>query len=221
MAMNVVITGANRGIGLSFCKIYNDKGYNVIGVCRGSNADLEAVADRVIDNIDISNAEDCSRLSKELSETPIHILVNNAGILSRQVLGSINYDELEQQFNVNASGTLRVTEALLNNLSDDAKIAIITSRMGSVADNPSGGPYGYRMSKAAVNAAGKSLAVDLKPNGIAVGIYHPGWVTTDMTNGTGDITPDQSADRLTGLIEKLDLSNTGTFWHSNGEVLPW
>ena len=93
--------------------------------------------------------------------------------------------------------------------------------MGSVADNEGGGMYGYRISKAALNAAAKSLANDLKPRGIPVGIYHPGLVSTDMIGGNGDIAPDEAASRLAKLIENLNLSNTGTFWHSNGEILPW
>ena len=100
-------------------------------------------------------------------------------------------------------------------------MAFITSRMGSVTDNSSGGRYGYRMSKAALNIAAVSMAHDLKPKGVAVAILHPGLVGTDMIGGVGDITPDQAADRLSQRIDQLNLSNTGTFWHSNGEILPW
>jgi NAD(P)-dependent dehydrogenase (short-subunit alcohol dehydrogenase family) len=116
---------------------------------------------------------------------------------------------------------LRITEGLINNFHETSKIAIITSRMGSIADNGSGRRYGYRMSKAALNAAGKSLAIDLEPKGVAVGIFHPGLVSTDMIGGNGDISADEAATRIAGLIDKLVISNSGTFWHSNGEVLPW
>jgi NAD(P)-dependent dehydrogenase (short-subunit alcohol dehydrogenase family) len=116
---------------------------------------------------------------------------------------------------------LRVTEALLGNLTADAKIAFITSRMGSIADNSSGGYYGYRMSKAALNAAATSLALDLKPRGIAVAILHPGYVQTAMVNFGGDISAEESAQRLSKRIEGLTLENSGNFWHSNGETLPW
>lgn len=221
MSQNIVITGANRGIGLSFSTLYKRQGANVIAVCRSSNDELDRVANIVIDGIDVSKVEDCNALFKKLADTKIDVLINNAGILSREVLGQIDYSAIEKQFQVNSVAPLRVTEGLRENFCSNGKVAIITSRMGSIADNSSGNSYGYRMSKAAVNAAGKSLAIDLKPQGIAVGIYHPGWVTTDMTGGTGEITPDQSAERLAGLIENLDLSNTGTFWHSNGEILPW
>lgn len=221
MTKNVVITGANRGIGLSLCRQYKTQGANVIAVCRNSNADLEHVADNIIEGIDVGNENDCKQLFQKLGGVKIDILINNAGILGREKLGQIDYAAVEKQFQINSVAPLRVTEGLIENLERDGKVAIITSRMGSIADNSSGNSYGYRMSKAAVNAASKSLAIDLKPKGIAVGIYHPGWVTTDMTGGTGEITPDQSAERLAGLIQTLDLSNTGTFWHSNGEILPW
>jgi NAD(P)-dependent dehydrogenase (short-subunit alcohol dehydrogenase family) len=221
MALTVVITGANRGIGLSLCKHYKAQGHTVYGVCRKSNSDLEYVADHVIDGIDISNEQDCHKLFEKLANTKIDLLINNAGILASETLGNLDFGTIEKQFQVNTVGTLRISAGLINNLTENAKIAIITSRMGSISDNTSGRSYGYRMSKAALNAAGKSLAIDLKPDGIYVGIYHPGWVTTDMTSGTGDISPEQSAQRLAKLIEKLDQSNTGTFWHSNGEILPW
>lgn len=221
MPLNVVITGANRGIGLSFCEHYKDLGFKVIGVCRTSNSKLDNIADIVIDGIDISKKDSCELLFEKLADVKIDILINNAGILSIEAFGQIDYETISNQFQVNAIGALRVTEGLNNNLTSNSKVAIITSRMGSIEDNDSGGFYGYRMSKAALNAAAKSLAIDMKNKEVAVGIFHPGYVTTDMTRGGGDISPDQSAERLALLIENLDMSNTGTFWHSNGEILPW
>jgi len=221
MSSTVLITGANRGIGLSLCQYYKNLGHKVYGVCRSSTPQLEQTADVVLDGIDIGKAEDCRQLFQEMSGVTIDVLVNNAGILINQTLGQIDFDILEQQFQVNAMGALRVTEGLLDNLGKGAKVAIITSRMGSIADNGSGGSYGYRMSKAALNAAGKSLALDLKPKGIAVAILHPGLVGTEMIGGKGDLTPDQAAKQLADRIEALDLSNSGTFWHSNGDILPW
>lgn len=218
---NVVITGANRGIGLSMAQHFSNDGYSVIGVCRSGSDELSAVAKRVIDGIDVSTAEGCEKLASELMGINIDILINNAGILSDEIFGELDFDRMEKQFQVNTLGVLRVTEALRHNLSSGSKVAIITSRMGSVADNTSGGRYGYRMSKAAVNMAGMSLSRDLKPLGIAVGLFHPGYVMTGMTGGRGEITPEVSGGRLKGLIEKLDLSNSGSFWHSNGEALPW
>ncbi|KAG2434095.1 hypothetical protein HXX76_007822 [Chlamydomonas incerta] len=133
---------------------------------------------------------------------------------------------LREQFEVNSLGPLRTFLALQDKLTDHAKVCIITSRMGSIEDNGSGGDYGYRMSKAAVNMAGKTLALDLKQRGIAVGILHPGFVATDMTakyhGMDGVIGAEESAADLVKIIEeKLDLGTTGTFWHRNGSVLPW
>ena len=221
MSLNVVVTGANRGIGLSFCQYYHNQNFNVFGVCRQSSSELNESATKVIENVDIASPEACKFLFNELSEIKIDILINNAGILTNESLTNMNYDSILKQFNVNTLGALRVTEGCLNNLHQGSKVVVITSRMGSVADNQGGGMYGYRISKAGLNAAAKSLANDLKPRGIPVGIYHPGLVSTDMIGGNGDISPDEAASRLAKLIENLNLSNTGTFWHSNGEMLPW
>ena len=130
-------------------------------------------------------------------------------------------DSIQNQIEVNTYGPLRVTEALQNNLSDNAKIAMITSRMGSVADNTSGGRYGYRMSKAALNIAAVSIAHDLSSRGVSIAIIHPGLVGTEMIGGYGDITPDQAAERIIQRIDELNLTTSGSFWHSNGEILPW
>ena len=148
----------------------------------------------------------------------------NAGVLEREKLGAIDsagFESLRHQFEVNALGPLRVAQALLDNLADGSKIAIMTSRMGSMADNDSGGYYGYRASKAAVNAIGRSLAVDLKPRGVAVYLLHPGYVATDMVGRSGDITPEVAAQRLVELVDRLSLEQSGSFRHSNGSELPW
>lgn len=221
MSKTVLITGANRGIGLSLCQYYQFKGDQVYAVCRSVSPQLESLGCSVIHGIDISVAADVERLKKQMNGIELDLLINNAGILRDEVLGEINFEQIEEQFRVNALGPLRITEALLGNLSSGSKIAFITSRMGSIADNSSGGRYGYRMSKCALNIAGMSLAMDLEEKGIAVGILHPGLVGTEMIGGYGDITPDQAAERLATRIDELDLGNTGTFWHSNGEELPW
>ncbi|WP_135075693.1 SDR family oxidoreductase [Terasakiella sp. SH-1] len=221
MALTVVVTGANRGIGLSFCKFYKAQGYNVIGVCRNSSTELDGIAQTVITGVDVSHAADRQKLFDQLCDVKIDLLINNAGILRNEILGQLDLETIEQQFQVNAVAPLAISEGLLDSLNRSAKIAIITSRMGSIADNGSGGRYGYRMSKAALNAAAKSLALDVQSRGITVGIYHPGLVGTEMIGGAGDITPDQAAERLAARIEELSLENTGAFYHSNGEELPW
>ena len=130
-------------------------------------------------------------------------------------------ESFKRMFEVNSLGPLLVTHALMGNLSKGSKVGLVTSRKGSIADNDSGGSYAYRMSKSALNAAGKSLSIDLKPQGIAIAILHPGWVRTDMTGHGGLINTDESVNGLLKRMDALDLSNSGTFWHTNGEELPW
>ncbi|MDC0611395.1 SDR family oxidoreductase [Vibrio sp.] len=221
MSQIAVITGANRGIGLELTKHYVEMGWKVYAVCRQASPALEELDVMVINNIDVSDAESVAQLSKALAPYEIDLLINNAGILRDEQLGCLDYQSIEDQFVVNTLGPLRVTEALLGNMSKGSKIALVTSRMGSIADNSSGGRYGYRMSKAALNAAGKSLSIDLKPRGIAVAILHPGYVQTEMVGGRGNITAQEAAFSLIERINALSISTTGTFWHSNGEELPW
>jgi len=221
MSKTVVITGASRGIGLSFSQLYQERGYVVYAACRNASSQLAALGVNVIEGVDVTKPEGIQRLAAALDGIGIDLLINNAGILRDEVLGNIDQTTIRQQFETNALAPLLVTESLIGNLSAQAKVAFITSRMGSVTDNSSGGRYGYRMSKAALNIAAVSMAHDLKPKGVAVAILHPGLVGTDMIGGVGDITPDQAADRLSQRIDQLNLSNTGTFWHSNGEILPW
>lgn len=221
MSKVAVITGANRGVGLALANELKNKGYDIIGVCRAFSEELDAVASRVIDGIDVTDEASITRLSQELQGINVDLLINNAGLLDDNVLGSIELDSIRAQMEINAYAPLKVTEALLDNLSSGSKVALITSRMGSMADNTSGGRYGYRASKAALNAFGKSLAVDLAPQGISVAILHPGYVQTRMVNFGGLISPQESAQGLVARIDGLNLENSGTFWHSNGEELPW
>jgi len=221
MSPNVVITGANRGIGLSFCKRYLELGYSVYAVCRQAGPELPNLDVIVIDGVDVSDPEGVKKLKDALHDIPIDLLINNAGIWGKETLGSIDYDTIKKVIDVNALAPLRVTEALLSNMGTGSKIALITSRMGSIEDNTSGKGYDYRMSKAALNMAGKTLAVDLSEEGIPVGIYHPGFVKTDMGGEKADISADTSAERISERIKELNLNNSGSFWHSNGEILPW
>lgn len=221
MSRSVVITGANRGIGLSLSKLFSARGDTVFALCRKASAPLNSLGVNVVEGIDVTKLDSVQSLASELDSQRIDLLVNNAGILRDEVLGSIDYATIEEQFLVNALGPLRVTEALAPKLADGSKIAMITSRMGSIADNSSGGRYGYRMSKAALNIAAVSLSQDLQARQISVGIFHPGLVGTEMIGGFGDITPDQAAERLAQRIDDLNLQNSGSFWHSNGQRLPW
>jgi len=221
MNRNIVVTGANRGIGLALTRYYLAQSDHVYAVCRKPSKELGALGANVVTGIDVAEPEGVSALVNSLHDIPVDILINNAGVWGKETLGSINYDALQSVFATNAIAPLRVTEALLTNMGSGSKIALITSRMGSIADNGSGRGYDYRMSKAALNMAGKTMAVDLKEEGIAVAVLHPGYVATDMVGGVGDISPEIAAERLAARIEGLNLDNTGTFWHSNGEQLPW
>ena len=218
---SVLVTGASRGIGLELCKIYRERGDAVIAVCREPSDVLAALGVEVIDGVDVSQADAGQRLATALQGRAIDVLINNAGVLSADAIGDIDFDDVLRQFQVNALGPLRVTQALLPNLGKGAKVAMITSRMGSMSDNGSGAYYGYRMSKAALNAAGVSLARDLAPRGVAVALLHPGFVQTRMVGFAGDITAHQAAERLAARIDALSLQDSGSFWHSNGDPLPW
>jgi len=218
---NVLITGANRGIGLELCRCFRARGDNVIAVCRNPSADLQKLGPRVIEGIDVTDDRAGAVLLRALDNVKIDVLVHNAGILRSESLGHIDYGSLREQLETNAVAPLRLTEQLLPLLAPGAKVALMTSRMGSIADNTSGSMYGYRMSKAALNMAGASLAHDLKPRGIAVVILHPGYVRTEMTGGHGNIDPSDAAKQLVARIDELTVETSGRFLHANGEVLPW
>ncbi|MUL38773.1 SDR family oxidoreductase [Gloeocapsopsis dulcis] len=217
-----LVTGANRGIGYEYCRQLQQRGDSVIAVCRTATDELKALGVRLEEGIDITSDASVADLHKRLGETEIDVLINNAGIIKRVTLEHLDFDSIREQFEVNALGALRITQVLLPHLKSGAKAVMMTSRMGSIADNTSGSSYGYRMSKVALSMASKSLSHDLKPLGIAVVILHPGLVQTRMTNFTANgITPEVSVQGLLARIDELTLENTGTFWHSNGEVLPW
>ncbi len=216
----ILITGANRGIGLELSKQLLSRGDEVIAVCRTASEELQSLKLRVIEGIDVCTDQSISSLQSQLGDEKLDWLINNAGILSVESLDSLDFGTMEQQFRVNALGPLRTTAGLLQNLPSGSKVGIVTSRMGSIEDNTSGSYYGYRMSKAAVNMAGMSLARDLKDRGVAVALLHPGMVATDMTGGRG-VPTEHSAAGLIQRMEALDLATTGSFWHAEGEQLPW
>jgi NAD(P)-dependent dehydrogenase (short-subunit alcohol dehydrogenase family) len=221
----VLVTGANRGIGLALCRVFKARGDTVLAACRKTSPELDALGVEVIDGIDGRSDEAVAKLGQHVAGKPIDVLVLNAGILGHDGVSklepALDLTSVREQFEVNALGPLRVARQLVPGLGKGAKIALMTSRMGSIGDNGSGGSYGYRMSKAALNAMGMSLARDLKSRGIAVAILHPGYVRTDMTGGSGNVDPADAARMLIERIDGLNLENTGTFWHANGERLPW
>ena len=224
MSQRVLVTGTIRGIGLELCRQLKQRGDEVIATCRKASKELKELDVEIIEGVEVSDPRSLSVLAGKLNGRKIDWLINNAGIAGGLGLSDIDVDAIEsfkRMYEVNSLGPLLTTQTLLNNLSEGSKVGIITSRMGSVADNDSGGSYAYRMSKAAVNAAGKSLSIDLKSKGISVGILHPGYVRTDMTNHNGLMDTDESASGLLARMDELNLNNTGSFWHSNGDLLPW
>jgi NAD(P)-dependent dehydrogenase (short-subunit alcohol dehydrogenase family) len=217
-----IVTGSNRGIGLALCTELKSRGHAILAACRKSSPKLDALGVEVVQGIDVSTAEGIASLVKAVGKRSVDLLINNAGILSaNDHLGDIDVAGLHKQFEVNAVAPLLVTQALRAQLIRGSKVALITSRMGSIDDNSSGAYYGYRMSKAALNMAGKSLAIDLKAQGVSVVILHPGMVSTDMIDHKGNVEPPEAAQGLLAQIDKLTPEITGTFWHANGTALPW
>lgn len=225
---SVLVTGASRGIGLEFVRAYLNLGANVIAAARNpaQASDLQQLLEAHPEQLrlmqlDVKDERSVELLDGAIGNTAIDLLINNAGILQVETLENMDYASIVEQFRVNALGSLLVTHALLGNLTDGARVVNITSRMGSLDDNTSGGYYGYRMSKAALNMATRSLAVDLKGRGIVVVAMHPGMVQTDMTRGFGMLTPAESVAGMVQVIDKLTPEQTGQFLHYQGTTLPW
>ena len=218
----VLVTGANRGIGLEYCRQLTARGDHVIALCRKASRELDSLGVRIEAGIELTDVFVTDELMSRLHRQPLDGVILNAGILNFNGLHDLDPESIRQQFEVNALAPLRLASVLISNLSAGSWIALMTSRMGSIADNTSGGSYGYRMSKAALNIAGKSLALDLKPKGIAVAILHPGLVSTRMINfNPNGISPQQSVEGLLQRIDALTLETSGSFWHANGTALPW
>jgi NAD(P)-dependent dehydrogenase (short-subunit alcohol dehydrogenase family) len=172
--------------------------------------------------VDVATDAGVQILVQSLGSRRVDLLINNAGILVwGDKLGAVDWDGMRRQFEVNTLGPLRCTHALRDRFARGAKVAMITSRMGSIEDNSSGGVYGYRASKAALNIIGKSLAIDLAPQDVAVALLHPGMVKTDMVGDAGQVEPETAAAGLLARIDELNSSNSGGFWHANGSPLPW
>jgi NAD(P)-dependent dehydrogenase (short-subunit alcohol dehydrogenase family) len=213
--VHIVVTGSNRGIGLEFCRQAQQQGHQVTALCRQSSDGLAALGVDVIEGVDVAKPPTLPKLA------PIDWLILNAGLWRTESLNDLNFATIVEQFEVNAVGPLRIFDALSDSLGSGSKVGLMTSQMGSMADNSSGGRYGYRMSKAALNAAGVSLAFDLKARGIAVALLHPGYVATDMTDHHGTTSPEDSVRGLFKVMENLSLHNSGGFWNFRGQTLPW
>ena len=223
----VLVTGADRGIGRALCLAYRARGDRVVAACRDDSEALRARGIRVEAGVDVTSNTAIRGLARRLADSgaTIDILVNNAGVMGADRLGALDYDDIRRQFEVNALGPLRVTEALLDRLQPGAKVAFITSRIGSLGDNLSGGSYGYRISKCAANMVAINLAHDLAKRDVAAVILHPGMVATDMTleSERTEAMPPETAARA--LIERIDLTTPDSplaFWHAPARtVIPW
>lgn len=213
--MHVMITGANRGIGLEFCRQAHARGHAVTALCREATPELKALGVRIVEGVDVTNPPAVP------STVPVDWLILNAGIWRDESLDDLNFETITEQFQVNTLGPLRVLEKVRGSLREGSKIGLMTSQMGSIADNTSGGRYGYRLSKAALNSVGVSLAHDLKSAGVPVALLHPGYVATEMTSFRGSIEPEESVRGLWAVMERLGLENTGGFWNYRGERVPW
>lgn len=225
----VLITGANRGIGLEFTKQYAKDGWNVLACCRHpqSAIDLTALAaahsNVKIHTLDVADFTQIDALATQLKGESIDVLINNAGVYPASHFGDVNYDEWAQGFKINSMAPLKMAEAFVQHItrSQLKKIATITSKMGSIDDNTSGDSYSYRSSKTAVNMVMKCLSIDLKPYGICTITLHPGWVQTDMGGPNGLINTQTSVSGLRSQIDALHISNTGKFVAYDGKAIGW
>ena len=216
------MTGANRGIGLAYCQQLHLRGDRVIAVCRQSSDELDDLGVQVESGIELTSPDSLAALVNGLAGQKLDTVILNAGILESMGLSDLDPEAIRRQFEVNALAPLLLARALTPLMTEGSKLVLMTSRMGSIEDNSSGGSYGYRMSKVALNIAGKSLAVDLRSRGIAVAILHPGLVKTRMIQfNPNGISPEDSVRGLIARIDELTLNNSGSFLHANGSVLPW
>ena len=221
----VVITGANRGLGLAFARRFSADGFQVIGTARRPDAadDLRALGVR-IEQLDVTDADSVRRFAQTIGDAPVDILINNAGIGSRvRTLEELDIDLVERIMQVNYLGPMRVTQALLPALrAGDRKLIVnITSTYGSIERNTRGGAYGYRESKAALNMFTRSLAAELEPQGFTCIAMSPGWVKTDMGGPNARLTPKQSIDAMLKVIEGLSTEHSGSFFNHAGDIVPW
>lgn len=217
----ILITGVNRGIGLALARHLAERGDRIIGTSRVPCPELECLGVRVEVGVDVAEDASVAALARRLGDERIHVLVHNAGVGLEEHLDSLDLDQVRLQIEVNALGPLRVTVALLKNLQAGSKVIILTSRYGSLSRRNSGAGYGYRISKAAANMVGRTLAGDLKPRGILVALVQPGFVRTDMTRGAGDVEPDEAARNIALRIDELRPEESGTLTGPLGEPLSW
>jgi NAD(P)-dependent dehydrogenase (short-subunit alcohol dehydrogenase family) len=230
---SVLITGANRGLGLEFARQYGDDGWRVIACCRNPEraeglSDLaQSSGGRVsVHPLDVSERATIAALAGALRGEAIDILLNNAGVYGDEDhdnFGKIDYERWEETFRINVMGAMRMTEAFIENVvsSEDKILAFMSSLMGSISDNGSGGSYLYRSTKAALNAIAKSLSIDLKDRGVTAIVLHPGWVKTDMGGENAPMDPPESVAGMRRVLHELEAEHSGRFLSHAGAELPW
>lgn len=230
MTNSVLITGASRGIGLQFCKAYLSEGCKVVAVCRNSGEEIKSLKllypeQLRVEFCELSDLDQLDTLVQRLQSLELDLLINNAGVYGpiESDIGELDVDEWLEVFLVNSIIPAKLTEAFLPMLkrSDSPKVAILSSRMGSIGDNQSGGDYVYRSSKAALNAIGKSLAIDLEPEGIKVVLLHPGWVQTAMGGPNALIDVETSVHGMKKVIDGLTSEQSGRFIAYDGSHIVW
>ena len=225
MSRTYVVTGGNRGLGLEFARVLSARGERVIATARDPQAAKELdKLDVRVEPLDVGDAESIERFGEAMDGEPIDVLINNAGVGVRsKPFESFDLDEMTRFFNTNTIGPLRVARALLPGLraGGDKKIINITSRMGSISDNSSGGAYSYRASKAALNMATRSLALDLAAEGFVCLVLHPGWVQTRMGGSGAPVMPEDSVAGMLRVIDKASMDHSGEFFDFTGASVPW
>ena len=226
-----LITGANRGLGLEFCKQLSERGDKVLACCRkpSSASELQTLARDTplveVHPLDVASPTSVDDLKTDLADLPIDVVVNNAGVFggNHQSFGSIDYDCWREVMETNVYGPTRVAEAFGDHLAKSGSplLATVTSGMGSIGDNLNGDYYAYRTSKAAVNMVMRNAAGDLRSRRIPVVVINPGWVQTDMGGPNARITPEQSVQGMLSVLDGVSLEDTGTFFNYNGDTFPW
>jgi len=223
----VLVTGANRGIGLEFARQYHAAGWRVIGTARdpGNARDLKSVGDDVrIEQLEVADLSSVKAMAKSLDGQPIDLVINNAALgMDVSALSSVKLDNLEQLLRTNVLGPMQVTQALLPNLrAGKGKMIVgLSSGLGSITQNEGGGYYGYRESKAAIGMFMRNLAAELKGDGFICIAIDPGWVKTDMGGPNAQLTVDQSIGGMRKVFDSLKVADTGKFYRHDGATLPW
>ena len=227
----ILVTGANRGLGIEFVEQYLNEGNDVIATYRNENSSMDLIemgnerSNLKLLQLDVSSNKSLNSFAENLGDSPIDIFINNAGVYGprNSSFGNVDEENWIPAIKINAIAPILLTQLIIKNIRSgaDKKLIFITSKMGSIDDNKGGGAYVYRSSKTALNAVVKSLSVDLENEGIVVALIHPGWVKTDMGGPNALIDKDTSVRGMTEVISNLDISSTGNFYNYDGSIIPW